>query len=918
MLRSEAGATSSVYFEPPTLYYASPRLQPEDIAAGRFATTALEPPAPGIAFDERTDLMRTLCTVFALLAALPGFAQEVSILDLNTEGVALNPHVYLGADQPTLDGRLIFRADSDDGNELWVTDGTAAGTFVEELTAGAGDSIPDAFTAVGDRLFFTARNSGTGHELWTTAGPNQTSIVADLETGSGDSVPLALTALGDTLFFTAEVAGTRGLYTVDSLTLGVTVASSGVVEMDRFTQLVEDDSRVYFQGNALSGGTEEIWASDGTPGGTEQVTNLGCPEWGELLGVGASVFVVCDFGSSTELFRLDPTPASGVALVHRFGDRTVDQLTPAGGTLYMNVGNDEVWAYDGSTGVVSQITTFGTATWPLELTRYQGNLMFTASAGVGRELYWTDGTTVTEIDLRPGSASSTPEQLRVHDQKLYFTADDGVHGREMWVSDGTVAGTEMVVDFELGPGAPTIVLGSSTDFGLTFRIGYHELWITEGFAGGTVEVPFPPSLATSPEELHFDDYSDRLFFVGHLNTNGEEPFVTDGTISGTVPLGDIEPGPSGSAAVFLATLPNGRTLFTASSGADGRQLWSTQGLAGDGQLVQVIDPNELPVYLSGTVFGDHFYFCADNGIDGNELWRSDGTTAGTGMILDLHPAGDADPCDLAVFDDDLYFGAEDGTGGGLWRTDGTAAGTEVVAFTSPPSYGVPRQLTVWGDHLYFGANDGVVGEELWRSDGTEGGTDLFADINPGLVGSSPADFMAAGGLLYFTADNETTQRELWRTDGTPSGTFLIADIEPSGHSYAVPFAALNGGLVFRANTDVDHLFFTDGSPGSLTLLLSGYLPTYSTSHAMWNGDLYFAAGDAGSGSEDLWRTDGTVAGTENLQLEPVGTSSDPSFLTAGAERLYLSAYDAVTKREIHILEFPLFSDDFESGDTSAW
>lgn len=861
--------------------------------------------------------MRRLCTVLALLAALPVLAQEVTILDLNTDGVALNPSFYPGANQPTLDGRLFFRADSDDGDELWVTDGTAAGTFVEDLTPGAGSSIPDGFTAVGDRLFFTARNPGTGHELWTTAGPNQTSIVADLETGPGDSIPRALTALGDILFFTAEVAGTRGLYTVDSLSLIVTVASWGVVEMDLYTQLVEDDSQVYFMGTAFSGGAEEVWASDGTPGGTGKVTDLGCQEWGELLGVGASVFVVCDFGSSTELFRLDPSPASGVDLVHRFGDRTVDQLTPAGGTLYMNVGNDEVWAYDSGDGTVSQVTNFGGSAAPNNLIRYLGDLMFTASAGAGSELYWTDGVTVTEIDLRPGLSSSTPTQLRVHDGKLYFTADDGLHGREMWVSDGTAAGTEMVVDFEPGPGAPTIDLGSSTDFGLTFRIGHHELWITEGFAGGTVEVPFPPSLTTSPEELHFDDGSDRLFFVGHLDANGEEPFVTDGTVSGTFALGDIEPGPSGSVAVFLATLPNGRTLFSATSGSAGRQLWSTEGLSGDAVLTKVINPTGL-AYPQGVIFNDHFYFCADNGIDGNELWRSDGTTTGTGMLIDINPTGDADPCELAVFDNDLYFGAEDGTGGGLWRTDGTAAGTELVAFTGPPSVGSPDQLTVWGDHLYFTADDGVFGGELWRSDGTESGTELFADINSGPFGSFPLDFQVASGLLYFSANDEMNDRELWRTDGTPSGTFLVADIEPYGPSRAVPFAALNGGLVFMAKTDVDHLFFTDGSPGSLTLLLSGSLSTGSEKRAMWKGDLYFAAGDAGFASEDLWRTDGTVAGTENLQLEPHGTRSDPSFFTAGAERLYLSAYDATTKREIHILEFPLFSDGFETGDTSAW
>lgn len=861
--------------------------------------------------------MQKLATTLVLAVALPALAQEVSILDLNTQGVPDQPFVYLEPAQPTLDGRLFFRAGSDDGEELWATDGTAAGTSMENLSPGAGSSVPDDFTLVGNRLFFTGVHAGTGRELWSTLGPNQTSIVADLEAGSGSSSPRALTVLGDDLYFSAEVAGSRALYTVDSVSLVLTEVAYGIVEVDFDTEIVEDSSRVYFKGTASSGGDQEIWASDGTTPGTEPVTDLGCPEWGELLGVGTAVFVVCDFGSSTELLRLDPTPASGVALVHRFGDRTVEQLTPAGGTLYMVVGGEDVWAYDNGAGTVSQVTAFGAGGSPEHLTRYLGDLVFAASGGAGRELYWTDGATVTEIDIRPGGASSSPSMLRVHDGRVYFVADDGVHGSELWRTDGTPAGTELVVDFVQGPGSSDLVLGPSTGFGLAFTRGYTGLWVTDGSAGGTAEVAFPDSFATSPSDLLFDPAGERLFFAGTLDGSGHEPYVTDGTVAGTLALGDIEPGPAGSSAQFLATLPNGRTLFTASSGADGRQLWSTEGLAGDAALTTIIDPAGVPP-LDGVVYGEHFYFCADDGANGTELWRSDGTSAGTGLFLDLDPTGSSDPCDLAVFDGELYFGAEDAAGGGLWRTDGTVAGSERVAVTSPPSFGRPRDLTVLGSQLYFSADDGVAGEELWRSDGSAGGTAIFADVNPGPGSSSPWRLLPAGGLLYFVADDGVTDDELWRTDGTPAGTLLVADIDPVSDSSPIPFAELNGGLVFRANNNGDGLYFTDGAPGSVTLLLSGYLPYCCNRQAVWDGRLYFSAGDLGASSADLWRTDGTPAGTENLQLEPLGTGSAPSDFAAGTHRLFLGAYDAVAKREIHILDLAVFADGFEGGDVTRW
>ena len=49
---------------------------------------------------------------------------------------------------------------------------------------------------------------------------------------------------------------------------------------------------------------------------------------------------------------------------------------------------------------------------------------------------------------------------------------------------------------------------------------------------------------------------------------------------------------------------------------------------------------------------------------------------------------------------------------------------------------------------------------------------------------------------------------------------------------------------------------------------------------------------------------------------PLG--SFPSDLSANRVRLYLSAYDATAKREIHILDYRMFWDGFESGDTLAW
>jgi len=865
-------------------------------------------------------MYRLICTAIVLLAVLPGFAQDVSILDLNTDGIPANSYTYLEPHAPTFDGRLPFRTDVDDGEELWFTQGSTGTPFFEDLWFGLESSRPGDFTMVGSRLFFVATNPGTGSELWSTLGPGQTAMVADLVPGPLNSGVQSLSGFGDDLFFTASDSVNRGLYTVDSVSLVLAPVATDVVAPINHTEIVDDGSRVYFKGRPPSGGSSEIWTSDGTSGGTEPATDAACSAWGELLGAGGLVFAVCDEGTSTKLLRLQPGSPDGTLLVHDFGNQTVDRLTPAGGTLYMVVGDEEIWGLDSTTGMANQITGFGGGASPDDLLRYQGNLLFTATAANGREVFSTNGSTVTEIDIFPGQPGSDPTDLRVHDGRVYFTADDGTNGRELWSTDGTAADTSIVLDLEPGTSDSEIGIGPSTDFGLVFNRAGRGLWITDGTAAGTAEFPLPGSKSSSPTNLHLDSGSGKLFFVRDrgIDDGGQEPFVTDGTVEGTFPLGDLEPGPEGSDVAFEASLPNGRTLFTALTTADESQLWSTQGLEGDAQIVRVINPDGIDDGLDGEVFDGSYFFCADDGVNGLELWRSDGTSAGTFMVADLNPAGDADPCDLAEFGGYLYFGASDGIDSGLWRTDGTAAGTELVAVTGPGPGGGPDDLTVSGAYLYFAADDGAAGDEIWRSDGTAVGTELIADINPGSQGSRPRYLVPATGLLFFSADDGATGRELWRTDGTAAGTVLVGDMHSGPEdSDAEPVAELAGGLVFKVRRPNDALYLTDGTPGSVTPLLALDFIGVSRFSPVWRGHLYFYAQSDG-GDDDLWRTDGTAAGTENLQLEPGAMGSHPRDLVASPEHLYLSAYDLFAKREIHILTAPLFADGFETGDTSAW
>ena len=73
--------------------------------------------------------------------------------------------------------KLFFMADTDaTGQELWVSDGTAAGThIVKDLNPGAQSSYPYRFTPVGSKLYFTANvpsvvANGDGGTLFVSDG----------------------------------------------------------------------------------------------------------------------------------------------------------------------------------------------------------------------------------------------------------------------------------------------------------------------------------------------------------------------------------------------------------------------------------------------------------------------------------------------------------------------------------------------------------------------------------------------------------------------------------------------------------------------------------------------------------------------------------------------------------------------------
>ncbi|MFN3387838.1 MAG: ELWxxDGT repeat protein [Allosphingosinicella sp.] len=364
-----------------------------------------------------------------------------------------------------LGDRMLFQAnDGVNGAELWISDGTAAGTMLlKDINPGAGGSAPAEFARLGDKLLFQATNGTSGLELWITDGTAAgTTLLKDINAGTGGSAPGGFARLGDKLLFRASDGrdGTE-LWVTDGTAAGTVLVKDivvGSVGSDPRDFALFGDSLLFRATDPTHG--RELWITDGTAAGTKLLKDIN-------PGSGNS--------DPFEFARL------GDRMLFRAGDATR-------GT--------ELWVTDGTTAgtvLLAEITPGPLGSGAAEFTQIGDRLVFRAHHdAAGFELWVTDGTaagTMLLKDINPGTASSTPTALTRLGDKVLFHASDGTHGLELWVTDGTAAGTMLLKD--IAPGAAGSRVAEFTRLGdtLLFRaddgVSGPELWITDGTAAGT-------------------------------------------------------------------------------------------------------------------------------------------------------------------------------------------------------------------------------------------------------------------------------------------------------------------------------------------------------------------------------------------------------------------------------------------------
>ncbi len=184
----------------------------------------------------------------------------------------------LGGSWPILggsfQGKLWFSAnDGILGSELWVSDGTTAGTKrFKDLRKGSWGSWPRYFTEFQGKLYFQANDGTNGTELWQSDGSVAgTKMLANLRKGVGSSSPFEFTAVGKKLYFVASGNSGGELYTTDGTAAGTKLALDLVpgVGSGGPIYLTAVGSRYLYFASSMSGKGSEPYRTDGTLAGTQ-------------------------------------------------------------------------------------------------------------------------------------------------------------------------------------------------------------------------------------------------------------------------------------------------------------------------------------------------------------------------------------------------------------------------------------------------------------------------------------------------------------------------------------------------------------------------------------------------------------------------------------------------------------------------
>ena len=691
-------------------------------------------------------------------------------------------------------GDLLFFVGSDRDAQLWVTDGTRAGTraidlphpgsprsvyqletFADSVYFAARhehESKPDVHTmwridrdlqphvvktsdgpddrygyvsrivAVDELLLFRV-NQSTGYELWATDGTpdGATLLAADMPHYASPDYAL----WREHIYF----AGRDGaLWRTDGRTISI-VQTAAALDGAELVEIITHDDAIYLLTETPDRHDDQnhvaLWKTDGTTAGTTFIGNL---RWGLALpevraAVGSRLVLGARYGSTIWLSDdagVTPVPAPAVAtqdsdpgMAVVVGDTTFFVARTADGT--------HLWRWRRGTTEPEIAHNFDL---PIRALHPLGDRLIVylrrprKGCCPAMHALWSIGPTGPAVPLtQPADTGHLTYQIA--GKTLFSQSSRHDRPPAIFRSDGTPEGTLAV---PVRPDSETRAPGDRVFLSLYDEQFGQELWSVDADGARPVRDIAPGNLSSSP---HIHATVGRNVFFNATDSDGRrELWTSDGTTAGTRPLtSSARPNKHLPHGVLWGTAALGKFFFTVVH-PDGRsQLWTSDGTPAGTRALQRLHLRKGAPHLSGFVeVGGVAWFFSPRADGGIILSRTDGTREGTTRVRAFDAQRDRrfDPNEddrLAaapvLVKNRFYFALKSAGRYHVWSSDGTKAGTRALK----RDISIRPQLFAAGDRLVFTASDPLHGHELWQSDGTRAGTALFADILPGPAGSSP-------------------------------------------------------------------------------------------------------------------------------------------------------------------------------------
>ncbi|WP_455587124.1 T9SS type A sorting domain-containing protein [Bacteroides sp.] len=435
------------------------------------------------------------------------------------------------------DGSLIFSASTDaTGDELYICKNDQI-SLIKDIVSGSTGSNPQWMTVVGNQVFFAATTPDYGMELWITDGTEAgTRLVKDIYEGDTGSELFGLTAFnGKCLFFARDgdseldpiidpLAAEEWLWISDGTEEGTeriadVPTRKGIDAMAGF--LVPSGDKVFFVGYDRAF-NETLWTTDGTKDGTAPLKDIypvkatsGNFET-EAAAIDWLTSVKNDFNDVRVVFRANTLDDSG----KKIGSEIWYSDGTAAGTKWVGVDYNP-----GETEGVPNNTEFA---FPIS---YKGKVYFRAKDGVhGCEPGVTDFTPagthyVSDINFwnnDPSSDSWGPEFPIIWNDYMFCQAN----GSYYYPADSYHDSGYSLWRYNLAEDGVT----PTTDNGLT-GFQYQANW-TNG------KEIFPEN--NGDESRYFTPCGGRLYFRAQDVANNHELWMIEGVNDTPKKVSDME------------------------------------------------------------------------------------------------------------------------------------------------------------------------------------------------------------------------------------------------------------------------------------------------------------------------------------------------------------------------------------------